>query len=707
MKPTRCLASAWLAVLLVACHGGGEGGGAPAPADAATATIGAAGGTLATPSGIATLVIPPGALLQPTAITIEPDTTDYAQTGVVPRASYRFGPSGMAFLQPVRLTLRYDPTLLAPDENEADLSIARIEADGQEFLLTPASDVVVDTAAKTISASFHSFSAYGAIVLRPPCLTCIPTLVNDTLTVETQTESTIGLRWDRWINDPDWFGVRLVAFRADGAWDRSRRDPDYDAICDTGLAAALGWSAFMPQCIGMVTWEESGPNAGANIRARFERVRAISVGQTRYMDANLPTGVSFTYRIDRFATTATLFARYPRLRLYAGSSNATVGATQPGVPNPPPATANIIAVAAGGRHSLALDDQGRVYAWGDNSQGQLGDGTRITRRTPGQVPNIVNVQAIAAGFEFSLALLNDGTVWAWGDNEFGQLGDGTGADSSVPVLVINRNPAPNNVVRATAIAAGQHHAIALGAPGGTINLGGVFAWGRNQLLQLAEGAQGGAQSNAAFEPFSVGNVVHLASGWNHVLTFNGGANPVSLSWGSNANFQLGRVTPAPFAGTGNFFFGISVAQFAAGQEHSLYLHSLTRLVSAWGSNADGQLGVSGVGAIAATVGVPGLSSIASIAAGANHSLAVDTSGNVWSWGRNVEGQLGQGSVGPRGSVAPVAGLSGVARVSGGQAHSLAVTTNGQVYAWGDNSFGQLGDGGSAARPSPVLIPVTP
>lgn len=689
---------------LVGCGGGG-GGENDAPSsstDAATAMIGTTGGSLTTPSGNATLVVPPGALLAPTAITIEPDTTDYAESGVVPGASYRFRPSGISFLQPVRLTLRYDPNRLAPDEPEANLAIARTEVDGREVLLTPVTDVVVDTTAKTVSASLASFSSYSLVVQRPLCLYCIPTLVNGTLTVESQTANTIGLRWDQWTNSPSWADVRLNLYRADGAWDRSERDPDYDAVCDTGVGIDFGWPVFMPQCLGMITWD----GVGMHVRAPFTYVRGISAGQIRHVDINLASAASYTYRIDRYATTGALLARYPRLRLYAGSANAIVGTTQSGVPNPP-ARVHIVAVAAGGKHSLALDDQGRVYAWGDNSQGQLGDSTRVSRAVPAQVPGLLNVQAIAAGYEFSLALLNDGTVWAWGDNEFGQLGDGTGVDSAVPVLVINRNPAPNNIVRATAIVAGEHHAITLAAPGTTINPGGVYAWGRNQLLQLAEGLQGGPQSNAAFEPFSVGDVMHLASGGNHVLAFIGGANPASRSWGNNASFQLGRVTPGTSANPANFFFGIPVEQFAAGQEHSLYLHPLTRAVAGWGANTEGQLGVTGVTATAVTVAVPGLPPVASIAAGANHSLAVDTSSNVWSWGRNVEGQLGQGTTSARGSVARLLGLSSVTRASGGAAHSLAVTTTGHVYAWGDNSFGQVGDGTSANRPAPVLIIISP
>src|SRR5688500_2236932 len=83
------------------------------------------------------------------------------------------------------------------------------------------------------------------------------------------------------------------------------------------------------------------------------------------------------------------------------------------------------AIAAGVWHSLALTEDGTVWAWGTNSLGELGDGTTTDRSSPVQVLNLTNVVAIAAGTFHNLALSEDGTVWAWGRNEFGELGDGT------------------------------------------------------------------------------------------------------------------------------------------------------------------------------------------------------------------------------------------------------------------------------------------
>ncbi len=86
-------------------------------------------------------------------------------------------------------------------------------------------------------------------------------------------------------------------------------------------------------------------------------------------------------------------------------------------------------------HMLALKGDGRVWAWGDNSLGQLGDGATINRLTPVAVSGLSNVTAIAADGSHSLALTRDGRLWAWGYNGSGQLGDGTTASRATPALV--------------------------------------------------------------------------------------------------------------------------------------------------------------------------------------------------------------------------------------------------------------------------------
>src|SRR5215213_9130007 len=141
--------------------------------------------------------------------------------------------------------------------------------------------------------------------------------------------------------------------------------------------------------------------------------------------------------------------------------------------------AELKAIAGGANHSLALKNDGTVWAWGLNQDGELGDGTNTDSSTPVEVkdPNdpsgyLSEVETIAAGSSHSLALKDDGTVWAWGNNESGQLGDGTNANSSTPIKVAN-------LTGVEAISGG-------GAPSYSLALkddGTVWAWGDNRARQ--------------------------------------------------------------------------------------------------------------------------------------------------------------------------------------------------------------------------------
>ncbi|WP_409343983.1 RCC1 domain-containing protein [Paenibacillus sp. MBLB4367] len=100
----------------------------------------------------------------------------------------------------------------------------------------------------------------------------------------------------------------------------------------------------------------------------------------------------------------------------------------------------VTAIAAGGYHSVALKTNGTAFAWGANDKGQIGDGTNIGRTSPVQVSNLTDVKTIGAGLYHSAAAkYNGGSLWTWGDNSFGQLGDGTTANRNAPVQTAGVN----------------------------------------------------------------------------------------------------------------------------------------------------------------------------------------------------------------------------------------------------------------------------
>lgn len=200
----------------------------------------------------------------------------------------------------------------------------------------------------------------------------------------------------------------------------------------------------------------------------------------------------------------------------------------------------VTAIAAGQTFGLALKDDGTVWGWGDNSTSQLGNGLSGTTPVtiPVQVQGLDGVTAIAAGGlheisvpsgYYSMALRNDGTVWAWGDNIFGELGNGSATSSTAPV------PTPvqvKNLTEVTAIATGQNQNLALR------NDGTIWSWGTNLNGELENGTSGVTFNSTPAQITSFSQVVIAVSAGQQfsLAVLNDGT---VWGWGNNDNGQLG------------------------------------------------------------------------------------------------------------------------------------------------------------------------
>ncbi|GEA15427.1 hypothetical protein E308F_16710 [Moorella sp. E308F] len=286
---------------------------------------------------------------------------------------------------------------------------------------------------------------------------------------------------------------------------------------------------------------------------------------------------------------------------------------------------DVVAVTAGGYHSLALKSDRTVWAWGSNIYGQLGDGTWADRYTPVQVADLFDVVAVAAGDHHSLALKSDGTVWAWGDNEFGQLGDGTITNRNTPVQVAN-------LTDVVAVAASGGHSLALKSDGT------VWAWGHNYTGQLGDGT-----TNSHTTPVQVANlsgVVAVAAGANHSLALK--SDGTVWAWGDNFYGQLGDGTTNRHTTPIQVKNLSGVVAIMAGAEYSFALKS-DGIVWAWGANYTGQLGDGTTTDRYTPVQVANLTDVVAVAGGGYHSLALKADGTVWTWGYNGYGELGDGT----------------------------------------------------------------
>ena len=387
----------------------------------------------------------------------------------------------------------------------------------------------------------------------------------------------------------------------------------------------------------------------------------------------------------------------------------------------------IVKVSNGSYHSFGLTSDGRIYAWGRNTSGELGIGTTLARynvpiavKTTGTPMDGKVVKQVEGGGRYegshSIALASDGTVYTWGLNQYGQLGNNTTTNSRSPIAVqVAGTPLAGKTI--VQIAAGADHSLALDSDGA------LYAWGSNAYGQLGNGTTTNSSVPVAVKiagtPLAGKTIVQIAAGANHnmVLTSDGAV----YTWGWNYHGQLGNNTKTnsntivavqtistPIAGK-------KIVKIAAGQGHSLALTD-DGMVYAWGRNDTGQLGnnatTDAMLPVAVTVtGTPmSNKTIVEIASGARHSLAIDSSGKVYAWGHNGSGQLGNNST--VNALTPVAVQApadkNIIQVSGSGwlgASSSALTSNGAVYSWGRGFDGQLGDGTNNDSSVPVITTI--
>lgn len=308
----------------------------------------------------------------------------------------------------------------------------------------------------------------------------------------------------------------------------------------------------------------------------------------------------------------------------------------------------IQAIAGGERHNAALDANGEVWVWGWNYFGQLGNGvycpepfntaiyaTNCQSTTPVKVPGFTNVKAIAARGYHTLALKNDGTVWAWGYNAHGRLGDGTTTDQHSPVQVVGLTGHGG----VSTVSGGGDVNVALMADHT------LMAWGRNFDGQVGNGVAD-PSDNGQWTPTAVSqatgltNVKQVATGWSHVVAL--AADGTVWTWGANSLGELGNGTLVS-SNVPNQVSGLSnVAGVSAGDGSTVVVKT-DGTVWAWGTLRHGDGTNYSYGAT--PVQVAGIDHVTLVRARDWHVLALKADGTVWAWGSNQRGECGNGSVG--------------------------------------------------------------
>ena len=339
--------------------------------------------------------------------------------------------------------------------------------------------------------------------------------------------------------------------------------------------------------------------------------------------------------------------------------------------------------------ACGLTVSGAAYCWGNNSNGELGDGTTTAHLTPVAVSGGLTFAQIDAGFAHVCARTVAGDTYCWGWNAYGQLGTGDVANHAAPTLVVGGHAFAQ-------IDAGHRHTC------GITPTGAAYCWGYN-----AYGALGDGSTIDRRRPVAVrGNLEfdQITAGAGHTCAVSSMHD--AYCWGLNDDGQLGdstttdRQLPTLVAG------GHSFVQISGSFYHTCALQAQSFEAYCWGSNSNRQLanGDEYWGGIQVYPRpVIGDYHFNSISTGYQHTCGVTTMDTALCWGDNILGELGIGSnLGPT-TPGPVSTSVTFTQIQAGDYFTCAVADTRVAYCWGENTGGQLGNGTTSAQYIPTAI----
>ena len=331
------------------------------------------------------------------------------------------------------------------------------------------------------------------------------------------------------------------------------------------------------------------------------------------------------------------------------------------------------AVSLGTDHSAAITRDGKLYTWGANDYGQLGDGTTTQRNTPTYIMD--NVASISMGDYHSAAITKDGKLYTWGRNDEGQVGDGTRYVRYSPKHVMS------NV---SSVELGTFHSAAITKDGN------LYVWGYNIHGQLGDGTT----TRSTKPKYLMNGVASVNLGLYHSAAIK--KDGKLYVWGLNSSGQLGdgtttkRTTPKHIMS--------NVSSVSLGSYFSAAVTKDGKLYT-WGTNYYGNLGDGTKTQRNSPTHI--MSSIASVSLGGYFASAVKKNGDLYLWGSNTSGQIGNGST--QTQYIPMIIYENVASVSLGNSHSAIVTKDHKLYTWGYNKYGQLGIDSTTNKDMPERV----
>lgn len=427
------------------------------------------------------------------------------------------------------------------------------------------------------------------------------------------------------------------------------------------------------------------PNSPVSLSGANRTFRSLSVGDSTAFGVALESSTGLAYAwgdnaSGQLGNNSTVLSLTP-VSVRGGRSYASIGA------------------GLGAVYAIA-GSNGNLYAWGKNNLGQLGDGTTFYRSSPvlTGIGSGYSYKQIASYSTATFALEGNGRLYAWGANSSGTVGDGTSVNRSYPTQV--RFPKPISFTQA---------AIAYGSGAGLDFTGNYYAWGANDLGQL--GNLNTENTFYAYSyPLIGGSFSQITPTGTEMYALLGPAG-IAYAWGKNHYGQLGNNTFTLGANAFfpiSIYSSKSFKEIVAGNVFSLAIDS-TGQISTWGYNNVGQLGngtttnSSTPTTISSSIS---FSKIATLTAYPATVFAIEGStGRAYGWGSNFYGELGTDSTSYASSpVSVLGGRSFKDILYSGVGNVVAIEgSTGNAYTWGRNRSGQLGNNSMANSSIPVSV----
>ena len=336
-----------------------------------------------------------------------------------------------------------------------------------------------------------------------------------------------------------------------------------------------------------------------------------------------------------------------------------------------------------------ITEDGALYVWGKNSYGQLGVGNEVNKNTPIKVTAINGkVMELIIGNYFSVyAILEDGSLYAWGNNESGKLGVGDEVNKNTPTKVNLPGKIKELITTGWSVYA-------------ILEDGSLYAWGSNEIGKLGVGDE--VNKNTPTKVNLPGKIKELITNGSSVYAL---LEDSSLySWGENSYGQLGvgnevnKNTPTKVNLPGKIKELITTgwSVYAILEDGSLY---------AWGDNSDGQLGVGDEENRNTPIKVTAINGkvMELIISNSFSVYVILEDGSLYSWGKNSYGQLGVGDEVNRNTPTKVNLPGKIKKLITSSSASYAILEDGSLYAWGYNYYGELGVGSNEDKNTPTKV----